>query len=111
MSADVDAYLFLTEAISGLRQDIRELRVDMGTMRTDVADVRETVALVKGHLEGEERAIVTADRDAERADRVAKRVTDRADTVADRVWRGRSLVVEIAACAAMMLSAYAAFLH
>lgn len=115
MSADVDAYLFLTEAISGLRQDIRELRTDMGTMRTDVASVRETVALVKGHLEGEEiglkKATDTSDRDAERADRVAKRVTDRADRVADRVWRGRSLVVEVATAAAVMLSAYAAFLH
>lgn len=104
MSADVDAYLFLTESISGLRQDIRELRVDMGTTRTDVASVREAVALVKGHLEGEEMG-------ADRADRVAKRSTDRADRVTDSRWRGRSLFVEIATAGAVMLSAYAAFLH
>lgn len=97
MSAEVDAYLFLTEAISGLRQDIRELRVDMGTARTDIASVRETVALVKGHLEGEQSS--------------AQKAADRTDRVTDRAWRGRSLVVEVATAAAVMLSAYAAFLH
>jgi hypothetical protein len=98
-----------------MRADIREIRTEQADTRKDVASIMVAVARIEGHLEGEvtgaKRVTDAADRDAERADRVAKRVTDRADKVADRTWRARSFVVEVAATLAVMLSAYAAFLH
>jgi hypothetical protein len=109
------AALGLTDAVGQMRKDIREIRMEQAGVRKDITSISVSLARIEGHLEGEKFGIKTAtnaaDRDAERADRVAKRVTDRADVVSDRVWRGRSFLVEIAACAAMALSAYAAFLH
>jgi chromosome segregation ATPase len=109
------AALGLTDAVGELRRDMREVRTEMGTLRKEVSHSRLSLARIEGHLEGMEaglkRANEAADRDAERMDLATKRATDRADDLSDRSWRGRSFLVEIAACAAMALSAYAAFLH
>lgn len=91
--ANGDPMYHLSRAIDRLADEMRDMRTEMGTLRGDLAETRETVATMQGQRDGEAKVEVKVNQTNEGRHRT------------------RELVMNAVSTLAIVLGAYAAFIH